>query len=225
MMNALFEPTDDDELLDQADTFSTVHDSADAHTPFGGSLRQRRILMCIVVFGGIGAVMAMRMLSGGTAQAHADVDLDGAIDGFIAEDSRANRATLADASHLARLLETSLQDWQVPYTEVRANPFIGPGQPGGVTHVADSMGAGAATHMLQRRLDGLEVTMVMRGHVTAAMVDGMRLPLNEAVQTEDGLQLMLLSVSRHAVEIELTEPGSETRLRARVPIGRRNEPS
>ena len=225
MMNALFDPTDDDALLDESFDNVDAHDLEQTHALFGSSPRKRRVLMGLVVFGGIAAVICMRVMSGGTAQAQADAGLDGAIDGFIAEESLANRATLADASRLARLLETGLQDWQVPYAEVKMNPFIGPGQPGGGVHVADAMGSGAATHMLQRRLDGLQVTMVMRGHVTAAMVDGVRLPLNQVVLTDDGLQLRLLSVSRHAVEIELTEPGSETRLQATLPVGRREQPS
>ena len=61
--------------------------------------------------------------------------------------------------------------------------------------------------------------MVMRGHVTMALVSGMHLPLGEAVQTDDGLEARLISVGIDAVNVELHDPASGTRLRGVLAIG------
>ena len=67
----------------------------------------------------------------------------------------------------------------------------------------------------------MEVTMVLRGQVTVALIDGMRMPVGHAVETDEGFHARLISVGSTAVEVELVDPGSGGRVRGLVPIGPR----
>lgn len=190
---------------------------------FGQSSRHRRTLMGVVVLGGAAAVVGMRLLVGGPATVQADAALDGAIDGFIQVDAQRDRASLADSASLARLLETGSSDWQVPLSQLQRNPFRGPAEVSVDTSGHEGI-RGGSTHALQRLLDTMEVTMVLRGQVTVAMVDGMRMPVGHAVETDEGFQARLISVGSTAVEVELVDPGSGGQVRGLVPIGPRGQP-
>jgi len=190
---------------------------------FGQSTRHRRTLMGIVVLGGAAAVMGMRLLVGGPATVQADAALDGAIDGFIQVEAQRDRASLADSASLARLLETGSNDLQVPLSQLQRNPFRGPDEVSVDTTGHEGIRGGSA-HVMHRLLDTMEVTMVLRGQVTVAMIDGMRMPVGHAVQTDEGFQARLISVGSTAVEVELVDPDSGGRVQGVLPIGPRGQP-
>lgn len=190
---------------------------------FGQSTRHRRTLMGIVVLGGAAAVMGMRLLVGGPATVQADAALDGAIDGFIQVEAQRDRASLADSASLARLLETGSNDLQVPLSQLQRNPFRGPDEVSVDTTGHEGIRGGSA-HAMHRLLDTMEVTMVLRGQVTVAMIDGMRMPVGHAVQTDEGFQARLISVGSTAVEVELVDPDSGGRVQGVLPIGPRGQP-
>jgi len=189
---------------------------------FGQSSRHRRTLMGVVVLGGAAVVMGMRLLVGGPATVQADVALDGAIDGFIQVEAQRDRASLADSASLARLLETGSNDWQVSLSQLQRNPFRGPDEVA-VDPTGHEDIRGGSTHALTRLLDTMEVTMVLRGQVTVAMIDGMRMPVGHAVQTDEGFQARLISVGSTAVEVELVDPDSGGRVQGVLPIGPRGQ--
>jgi hypothetical protein len=189
-------------------------------TPFGGRGRRRRSLMAVVVLGGAAVVIGMRMFTGGPATAVADQALDNRIDGFLGASAKAERATLSDPSGLSALLDTSMDQWQVPLQDLRCNPFLAfdAGVAQGHQVGSDGMDASVSSRALQRRLDQMTVSMVMRGTVTVALVDGIRMPVGKQVSTEDGFSATLVAVGDHTLEVELKESSSELVLRGFVPI-------
>jgi len=192
---------------------------------FGQSSRHRRTLMGVVVLGGAAAVIGMRLLTGGPAAVQAHGTLDGAIDGFIHVEAQRDRASLADASSLARLLDSPGPDRQVSLVQLQTNPFRKPAALTAAVMGSEGMGHGASEHVLQRRLDTMEVTMVLRGQVTVALIDGIRMPVGRAVDTDEGFQARLISVGSAAVEVELVDPNSGARVSGLIPIGSRDNRS
>lgn len=221
----------DDRDSERVDPLAETWTAQDAAGPeqeslsFGQSTRHRRTLMGVVVLGGAAAVIGMRLLTGGPLAVQAHGMLDGAIDGFIHVEAQRDRASLADASSLARLLDSPGTDQQVPLAQLRTNPFRKPAALTGDVLSGDGMGNGASEHVLQRRLDIMEVTMVLRGQVTVALIDGMRMPVGRAVDTDEGFQARLISVGSGSVEVELVDPSSGTRVSGLIPIGSRDKRS
>lgn len=223
-MNMHTEPVHGTDPLEETWSEQEMAEAMSETPTFGHSTKQRRTLMGVVVLGGVAAVLGMRLLVGGPATVQADAALDGAIDGFIQVDAQRDRASLADSASLARLLETGSKDWQVPLSQLQRNPFRGPAEVSDAMSGLDGIQRAGSTQALKRLLDTMEVTMVLRGQFTVAMIDGMRMLVGHAVETDEGFEARLLSVGSTAVEVELIDPGSGGRVRGLLPIGPRDRP-
>lgn len=212
-----------EEELTMDDPVGSPDEVVHRDAPFGSMLRRRRVLMTVVVAGGAAAVILMRMLGGGPAAAMADAALDNRIDGFLGESDRDGRTVRADASDLGRMLDTGTRDWQVPLADLSCNPFtVSDAHHAPIPAEGGHGGTGAMERALHRRLASMEVSMVMSGTVTVALVDGIRMPLGEQVRTDDDYLATLISVGDHALELELTGAGSDFVVRGAVPIAPRD---
>jgi len=215
--NARFDDEDafDDPLLDSRAEFEV-----EIETPFGSLGRRRWLLMAVVVLGGAAAVITMKLFAGAPTAAVANPAMDLTMDKFVRVEAQTTRVSLADNSSFIHLLDTDVERWQVPLRDLRANPFrafnTDAGRSSGTAF--GPRDADAASRALQRRLDSMIVSMVIRGTITVALVDGVRMPVGQRVRTDDGLEATLIAVGDHSLEVELADPSTQAVLRGMVRI-------
>ena len=213
-------PVDSPDGFDDALLGADVGLVAEIDQPFGSVVHRRRALMAVVVLGGAGAVIIMKLLVGPPAAAIASSATDQSMDGFILAEAQVTRVDLVDNASFVHLLDSDINQWQVALRDLQGNPFSAFGV--GETMSRDSGFAtstvDAASRALQRRLDTMTVSMVIRGTVTVALVDGVRMPVGKWVRTEDGLDATLIAVSDHTLDIELREPSTQAAVRGTIRI-------
>ncbi len=213
-------PVDSPEGFDESLLEADVGLVAEINQPFGSVVHRRRTLMAVVVLGGAAAVIIMKLLVGPPAVAIASSATDQSMDGFILAESQAARADLVDSASFVHLLDSDIDQWQVALRDLQGNPFsaFGTGETMSRGSGFAASTADAASRALQRRLDTMTVSMVIRGTVTVALVDGVRMPVGKPVRTQDGLEATLIAVSDHMLDIELREPSTQAIVRGTVRI-------
>ncbi|MCH2136029.1 MAG: hypothetical protein MK101_05540 [Phycisphaerales bacterium] len=210
----MFKPLAVDEP--EGDLSCDGHVSTENHA-FGS---RRRGLMAVAVGGGVLAIVVMRFLAGGPAQAIAQTDLDNRIDGFLGSAQDPSSSEGEAASQFSTLLESDVHRWQVPLSQLRCNPFLSGGA--SASAAAGQQPSAGGDAMLRRRMERMEVSMVMSGTVTVALVDGVRMPLGTQVRTEDDFLATLIAVGAHDLEVELGRDDGVV-IRGRVPISPRGD--
>ncbi len=213
-------PVDTPDVFDDSLIETDVEFVAEADQPFGSVAHRRWALMSVVVLGGAAAVIIMKLLVGPPAAAIASSVADQSMDGFILAEAQTHRADLVDNASFVHLLDSDIDQWQVDFHDLQGNPFSGfgtdrtmSGNSGFAASTAD-----AASRSLQRRLNAMSVSMVIRGTVTVALVDGVRMSVGKSVRTQDGLDATLIAVRDHTLDIELREPSTQAVLRGAVRI-------
>ncbi|MDP7070832.1 MAG: hypothetical protein QF561_05740 [Phycisphaerales bacterium] len=194
--------------VDHAGGIGSEAEVESVQTPFSRHRRTRVLVMSLVVGGGLAMIAAMRMLSGGPAQTAASTEAQVAISAYLSPPKdTADLASSQDPLRVLRQFQSPIE--RVPYESLRGNPFILP-DGATVVPVARSQTSiddarNARAFQMREEIGSMRVSMVLQGRSSLAVVGGITLPLEKAVEYDAQTTLVLKAVTSGGVVVEATD--------------------
>jgi len=182
------------------------------------SRRRQRWLLGIVVVGGLGAVLALKVLGGGLEEASGDTVMEQLIDHFISDAKQVvedGESTLGEDSseHTLLVLQESYQNRQVPIEGLRCNPFLlavhltnrnGTAQP---APGSEELQRSRRMEELQSLVADLSIDSTLTGARPMARISGeLVMEGAELAGTPEHIVVTLVHVDRGVVTLEATDP-------------------